>query len=89
MYTHFVDVAKSLSLTLFLSSDISQVLTERTSRPSIVRDGTAYAVAEMLLSGITTIVDHGGEVLTHRMFMGSGTNVVNLILCKQNIKLTQ
>jgi len=39
-------------------------LTERTSRPSIVRDGTAYAVAEMLLSGITIIVDHGGEVLT-------------------------
>ena len=39
-------------------------LTERTTRPSIVRDGTAYAVAEMLLSGITTIVDHGGEVLT-------------------------
>ena len=38
--------------------------TERTSRPSIVRDGTAYAVAEMLLSGITIIVDHGGEVLT-------------------------
>ena len=38
-------------------------LTERTSRPSIVWDGTAYAVAEMLLSGITIIVDHGGEVL--------------------------
>ena len=38
--------------------------TERMNRPSIVRDGTAYAVAEMLLSGITTIVDHGGEVLT-------------------------
>lgn len=39
-------------------------LTERTSRPAIVRDGTAYAVAEMLMSGITTIVDHGGEVMT-------------------------
>lgn len=39
-------------------------LTQRTCRPAIVRDGTAYAVAEMLLSGITTIVDHGVEVMT-------------------------
>ncbi|MCL2852134.1 MAG: amidohydrolase [Defluviitaleaceae bacterium] len=39
-------------------------LEARTMSEELVRHGTYYACAEMLLSGITTIVDHGNIVLT-------------------------
>ena len=37
-------------------------LEERTRTVEMVKDGTYYAAAEMLMSGITTVVDQGGEV---------------------------
>ena len=39
-------------------------LEARTMSEELVRHGTYYACAEMLLSGITTIIDHGNLVLT-------------------------